>query len=265
MEEKVREACGDEASRIRTLLSTPLPPDAKLEDQWLTKYSQPTKIKFIGVWDTVGSMGIPRGSAEAKVHKFRFLDTHLRLDNEFAFHALALDEHRQDFEATFWTRTVRAGEAGAPQRQLEHVEQRWFVGCHANIGGGYPSDPLSQRPLVWLMGKAGAQGLVYRDKVDIDVTQAVPPINDSYREFVNGFYRLISKRFYRSVGIAPNEGTAATTSRINETIDGSVFDRWRTDVSYRPPNLVAWAVAKQIDPAKLFGTVMAADPKVAIP
>lgn len=125
-----------DAPTIRSLVGKPLPPEALTEVRWLTKYSWPTKIKFVGVWDTVGSMGIPRGSAEAKVHKYRFLDTHLRLDNEYAFHALALDEHREDFEATFWTRTVKTGEAEAPDRPLEHVEQRWFVGCHANVGGG---------------------------------------------------------------------------------------------------------------------------------
>lgn len=65
------------------------------------------------------------------------------------------------------------------------------------------------------------------------------------------------------MGAAPQIGSAATTARINETIDGSVFDRWRTDASYRPDNLVAWAAAKQVDPAKLSGTVMAAEPKVA--
>jgi uncharacterized protein (DUF2235 family) len=124
------------APTIRSLLGKPVPQDASLEERWLTKYSQPTKIRFIGVWDTVGSMGIPRTSAEAKVHKYRFLDTHLRVDNEYAFHALALDEHREDFDATFWQKTVKNGEAGAPERTLEHVEQRWFVGCHANVGGG---------------------------------------------------------------------------------------------------------------------------------
>ncbi|WLA46825.1 DUF2235 domain-containing protein [Bradyrhizobium elkanii] len=152
------------APTIGSLLGKPLPQDASLEERWLTKYSRPTKIKFVGVWDTVGSMGIPHGSAEAKVHKYRFLDTHLRLDNEYAFHALALDEHREDFEATFWTRTVKTGEVGAPDRPVGNVEQCWFVGCHANVGGGYASDPLSQRPLVWLMDKAGALGLVYRTR-----------------------------------------------------------------------------------------------------
>jgi hypothetical protein len=91
-------------------------------------------------------------------HPVEFLDTHLRLDNEYAYHALALDEHREDFEATFWTRTVKKGEAGAPERTIGKVEQRWFVGAHANVGGGYASDPLSQRPLVWLMDKAAGLG-----------------------------------------------------------------------------------------------------------
>jgi Uncharacterized alpha/beta hydrolase domain (DUF2235) len=209
-------------------------------------------------------MGIPISSAEAKVHKYRFPDTHLRLDNEHAFHALALDEHRADFNATFWTRTIKTGEKGAPERPIENIEQRWFVGCHANVGGGYASDPLSQRPLVWLMEKAGALGLAYRDKVEIDVTEKDPTINDSYCEFGEGLYRIFSKRFFRPVGIAPETGTEATTERINETIDGSVFDRWRSDASYRPENVVAWAAEKKVDPAKLVGAVMAANPQAPV-
>lgn len=195
------------APTIRSLLGKPLPPDAGIEEKWLAKYSRPTKIRFIGVWDTVGSMGIPVGSAEAKVQKYRFLDTHLRLDNEYAFHALALDEHRANFDATFWTRTVKNGEAGSPERTLEQVEQRWFVGCHANVGGGYASDPLSQRPLVWLMEKAANLGLVFRQEVQIDVTEHVPKINDSYAEFGKGFYHWLSKRFFRLVGLPPEKGT----------------------------------------------------------
>jgi hypothetical protein len=112
------------------------------------------------------------------------------------------------------------------------------------------------------MEKAAACGLVFREQIVVDETQTAPPINDSYREFGSRFYHFFSKPFYRSVGAAPQIGSAATTSRINETIDGSVFDRWRTDASYRPDNLVAWAAAKQVDPTKLSGAVMAADPEV---
>jgi hypothetical protein len=139
-----------------------------------------------------GCFGLRRPSAGARdahrtngVELFdgeRFLDTHLRLDNEYAFHALALDEHREDFDATFWTKTVKTGEAGAPDPPIAHVEQRCSVGCHANVGGGYASDPLSQRPFVWLMEKAAALGLVFREQVVVDETQTAPSINDPYRE-----------------------------------------------------------------------------------
>jgi hypothetical protein len=254
-----------DAPTIRSLIAKALPQNASIEEQWLTKYSRPTKVKFVGVWDTVGSLGLPVASAAGKVHKYKFLDTHLRLDNEYAFHALALDEHRHNFEPTFWTRTVKTGEGAPPDRPIEHVEQRWFVGAHANVGGGYASDPLAQRPLKWLMDKAGALGLVFREQVVIDTLQVAPPVTDSYREFAYGFYRLISRPFYRPVGLAPDQGTQATTSRINETIDGSVFDRWRADAAYRPPNLAAWAGEKKVDPAKLGSAVLAADPKVGVP
>ena len=263
-----------DATTIRTLMADGLPKNPSIEEQWLVKYSRPTRIRFVGVWDTVGSLGLPVGSVGAKVHKYRFLDTHLRLDNENAFHALALDEHRRTFEPTFWTKTVRTGQTGAPDRAVDKVEQRWFVGAHANVGGGYASDPLSQRPLKWLLNKAAAQGLIFRDQIEIDMAQVVPPINDSYREFGDGFwggrlmgdvYRLISKPYYRPVGIPPETGTLAKTTRINETIDESVFERWRADWTYRPANLVDWAQKKNVDPAELKGAVMGIDPKIVVP
>lgn len=253
------------APTIRSLLGKPLAPDASIEEQWLTKYSRPTQIKFVGVWDTVGSLGLPLASATGRVRKYRFLDTHLRLDNQYAFHALALDEHRQSFEPTLWTRTDRIGHEGAAERKIDKVEQRWFVGAHANVGGGYASDPLAQRPLTWLMEKAAGLGLAFRDKVSIDTSQVVPPVTDSYRTFAWGLYRFVSRPFYRPVGQAPDKGTEATTSRINETVDGSVFDRWRADPTYRPPNLAAWANDRKVDPAKLAGAVRADDPKVSVP
>ncbi|MGM4960887.1 DUF2235 domain-containing protein [Bradyrhizobium barranii] len=252
-----------DAPTIRTLLGRPLPDGVSLEERWLTAYSRPTKVKFVGVWDTVGSLGLPVWSMAAEVRKYRFLDTHLRLDNEHAFHALALDEHRKNFEPTFWTRTDRVGHEGAAERQIEKVEQRWFVGAHANIGGGYASDPLAQRPLKWLMEKAAGLGLGFRSEVSLDLSQVAPPVTDSYREFAWGLYRFVSRPFYRPVGLPPDKGTDATTSRINETVDGSVFDRWRADASYRPVNLASWAAAKDVDPAKLVGAVMTTDPKVA--
>ncbi|MEH2480992.1 uncharacterized protein (DUF2235 family) [Nitrobacteraceae bacterium AZCC 2146] len=253
-----------DAPTIRTLLSKPLSADASIEEKWVMKYSRPTKVKFIGVWDTVGSLGLPIVSAGGKVKRYRFLDTHLRLDNENAFHALALDEHRKNFEPTFWTRTAKTGQGAAAPRSIEHVEQRWFVGAHANVGGGYASDPLAQRPLKWLMNKAGGLGLVFREQVSIDISQVNPQVTDSYRSFAYGLYRWISRPFYRPIGLEPEVGSEATTERINETIDASVFDRWRVDEKYRPANLAAWGSRKAVDPGKVAGSVRATNPAAIV-
>ena len=255
-----------DAATITALLNGPAPADnTPLEDRWLVKYSQATPVKFIGVWDTVGSLGFPIASRHASYERYKFLDTHLRLQNQNAFHALALDEHRKNFEATFWTKTTRHGANSAADRPINSVEQRWFIGAHANVGGGYPSDQLAQLPLKWLIDKAAAHGLTFIDTVVIDTLPGIPPIRDSYAEFANGFFHFLSKPFYRPVGTPPEVGSDATTSRINETIDGSVFDRWRQDPSYRPQNLVEWASRKAVDPATLHGAVMAESARTLAP
>jgi len=144
---------------INDLLHGPEPTD--IEERGIVKYCEPTKIKMVGVWDTVGSLGSPIDSLKSKVVKYLFLDTHLRVQNEFAFHALAIDEQRRSFEPTLWTKTTNnaAPTDAPPPRPLGEVEQRWFVGAHANVGGGYSSDILAQPPLQWLMGKAAGLGL----------------------------------------------------------------------------------------------------------
>ena len=236
-----------------------------LEERWIVKYCQPTNVKMVAVWDTVGSLGNPISPMKAKISEYHYLDTHLRLQNEFAFQALALDEQRKCFEPTFWTKTSAnaAPASGPPPRNLTQVEQRWFVGAHANVGGGYPSDVLAQPPLQWLMAKAAALGLQFRGTLVADQQVPTAPITDSYALFGKGFYRLISRRFYRPIGTGPEVGTERTTERINETIDGGVFERWRGNSDYRPANLKAWALRKGADPATFVGTRLADDPSVS--
>jgi uncharacterized protein (DUF2235 family) len=239
---------------------------ADLEGRWIVKYCEPTRIKMVGVWDTVGSLGNPIASMKSKVAKYMFLDTHLRVQNEHAFQALAIDEHRRSFEPTLWTKTVSnsAEEATSPQRPLGEVEQRWFVGAHANVGGGYPSDVLAQAPLEWLMKKASQLGIKFRSTFVADVQDPVAPITDSYAEFGNGFVRLFIPRFYRPIGTEPLMGEASKTERINETIDGTVFDRWRGNSDYRPPNLVTWASLRRVNPSDLSGARLARDPNETV-
>jgi uncharacterized protein (DUF2235 family) len=118
------------------------------EEVWMLKYAQAVPIKFIGVFDTVGALGVPfpiirslRGSA------YPFLNTGLRQNNEYAFHAIAMDEHRKAFRPTLWT---NQGAPNATPRPVARTEQRWFAGAHANVGGGCFDDSLAQLPFRWL-------------------------------------------------------------------------------------------------------------------
>src|SRR3984885_12721232 len=108
-------------------------------------------ITFLGVWDTVGSLGIP-GSllAASNKEKFAFHDTNPAPLLKHAVQALAIDEHRHDFSPTFWTGTVPPGST---------IQQVWFAGAHSDVGGGYRTRSLGDIPPVWRARQAEAAGL----------------------------------------------------------------------------------------------------------
>lgn len=241
--------------------------ELSLEDQWIKEYSCPIPVWFQGVWDTVGALGVPLPWAP-KVSRsdFTFLETDLRINDTHAYHALAIDEHRKTFAPTLWKKkTPKQGET-YPPRSIDQVEQRWFVGAHANVGGGYENDLLAQMPLNWLINKAIAHGLVFKDKVVIDGDPTTCPIRDSYAEMAHGIYKALTfgKPFYRPIGAEPVDTSDAVTTTINETIDATVFDRWRKDGAYRPPNLLDWANRRNVDPSTLNQSVRT-DDKTIVP
>jgi uncharacterized protein (DUF2235 family) len=239
-----------------------------VQDKWLLKYSQPANVKLVGVWDTVGSVGWKAGNIPGVSRSsFNYLQTGLRIHILNAYHALAIDEHRNDFAPTLWdVRHPKDKNAVIAQpRPLSGVEQRWFIGAHANVGGGYQTDLLAQAPLRWMMKKAESQGLSFRSEVDLDGDYSKAPIADSYRDFSHGIYTLVSSPLYRTIGREPEVQENGTHININETIDASVFERWRADPAYRPTNLVEWAHRKKVDPAQLQTSVRADDPHVSVP
>lgn len=113
------------------------------------------KLKMVGVWDTVGALGIPAVFGGVDVLLYGFLDTSLHEDVLNAYHALAIDEKRIEFPATLWTSHPK------PEQTIEQV---WFCGVHSDVGGGYPvpdgdSQGLADITLSWMMSKASALGL----------------------------------------------------------------------------------------------------------
>jgi len=177
------------------------------------------------------------------------------------------DEHRNDFAPTLWdVRHPKDPNAVIAQpRPLSSVEQRWFVGAHANVGGGYQTDLLAQAPLRWMMKKAESHGLSFRSEVDLDGEALKAPITDSYRSFGYGLYAVVSSPLYRTIGREPDVRDDGSHINVNETIDATVFQRWRADPTYRPANLVEWAQRKKVDPAQLQTSVRANDPGVDVP
>jgi uncharacterized protein (DUF2235 family) len=105
----------------------------------------PVRIKCVAVWDTVGNLGNPFVSRGVVGRMFEFHDTRLTNNIDIALHALSIDELRGPFRPTLWT--MRKG-ATLPVNQ--HVEQVWFAGNHADVGGGHPETGLSDVTLLWM-------------------------------------------------------------------------------------------------------------------
>lgn len=77
----------------------------------------------------------------------------------------------------------------------------------------------------------------------------------------HGVYKVLTlgKHLNRTIGGAPVDASDAVESTINETIDITVFDRLRSDSSYRPKNLSEWAALRKVDPVTVTTSVNAQD------
>ena len=120
-------------------------------------YSHPdADIHFVGVWDTVGSLGIPIDGFRLPVlsKRWSFHDTTLSSHVRAAYHAIAIDERRGPFKPTLW----RAAGATLQDQTLEQV---WFAGVHCDVGGGYSDSSLGEIPLLWMVDRARANGLAF--------------------------------------------------------------------------------------------------------
>ena len=116
------------------------------------------------------------------------------------------------------------------------------------------------------MDKAVSHGLRFRKEVVVDGDEIQASIADSFASFAYGAYRIIKlgRPYYRVVGSQPTETGGKITNTINETIDASVFVRWRKDDTYRPANLADWARRYGVSMETVAGTVRADQPTVTV-
>ena len=216
------------------LYRNPDHPDAEGPVKFRTDYSvcgnERIRIRFIGVWDTVGALGIPlRGLRWFTRGKYRFHDTELSGTVEHACHALAIDEHRAPFEPMLWFYKPKPGQT---------VEQVWFCGAHSDIGGGYPETGLSDITLEWMMGKARSAGLLFDEEAMQAHLLYTDPLGKLHNSKTGLYYlthgtnRLIGQ-YKKSDGIPLCDDP---TQSLHET----VRERWDRVPDYRPSSLVEY-------------------------
>jgi uncharacterized protein (DUF2235 family) len=108
----------------------------------------PLEITCIGVWDTVGALGIPGTRLCSSTYAFH--DTSLGEHVRYALQGLSMDEQRGNFQPAVWVK----------QFDDQVLEQVWFPGVHSDIGGGYVEHGLSDAALLWMLHRLDAHRLV---------------------------------------------------------------------------------------------------------
>jgi uncharacterized protein (DUF2235 family) len=206
-------------------------------------FSHPeTSVEFVGVWDTVGALGIPIDGFRPPflTRLWTFHDTTLSRSVRHAYHAIAIDERRRPFRPTLWV-----GKADALAQTLEQV---WFAGVHCDVGGGYRDPELSEIPLLWMAEKARSCGLAFKsDHLVVKATGfdpkdhragivVAPDPRGELHESRTRFYLLLpayDRRLAGDEGRDVDGGSLASSART----------RHDEDPGYRPPGVSEWLAA----------------------
>jgi uncharacterized protein (DUF2235 family) len=183
--------------------------------------SDQTPIRFIGVWDTVGALGVPNVGLPGTNflnRRWAFHDTKLSSRVQSAFQALAIDEARRPFEPTLWE--------PQPEAVNQELEQVWFAGSHCDAGGGYPERELADITLNWMTNRARACGLEFRNgAAPLDPNLALGKLHDSR----TGLYILLSPD-HRGLGAKDPAHEYAASSTVERHKKGT----------YAPQNLTVY-------------------------
>src|SRR2546423_148828 len=216
-------------------------PAENLAEELLVTWSRRVRIRCVGIIDTVGAIGVDMLAIPWLREKTaRFHDTQLSTMVQNGFHALGIDEHRANFVHIPWRRATRRKWPNDGK-----IEQRWFVGAHSNIGGGYDDDVLAQFPLAWILEECWNLGLILRapttaqanplerpaldlclpllspEKGNAYLSDTPPRIRDSFAEIAHGIWKNVirSKPEYRRIGPPLEMDNGEPSESVNEFVD----------------------------------------------
>lgn len=194
--------------------------DAEIKRLNISRSISRTDIEMVGVWDTVGALGVPTSIFHV-INRWleSFHDTDLNSKVRHGYHAVALDEQRKAFEPTLW-------------QDRRGIEQVWFAGVHSNIGGGYADSGLSDITLEWMLSKAKKHGLNRHERVPFAIR---PNFLGELRDSRSGFMRLAEVK----------RRDVASTDR-NPVLHGSVLRRIADRLSAYDPAAIKGLQAESI-------------------
>lgn len=176
------------------------------------------RIDLLGVWDTVGALGLPlQGLRKVSRKWVGFHDTQLSTSVLRGVQALAIDEQRKPFAADLWT---HAPDANAEQRSHDEnrVLQVWFSGIHSDVGGGYSDTRLADITLDFMLGEAEQAGLEF----DTSVLELSSPTHRHQGEIHSeyGFPYSLQGKYERPMG-NPQRSQDGLHDAINERMHRS--------------------------------------------
>jgi hypothetical protein len=187
-------------------------------------------VACIGVWDTVGALGIP--GTRLCLGEFSFHETKLGAGVRHAFQALALDEHRGNFQPAIWVPHE------SPYRG-QVLEQVWFPGVHSNIGGGYEKHGLSDTSFLWMASKLVMKGLL-----DLDLKYIADDALDGSEPYPTGKLADSRTLFWKLIGAPVPRPVCIThaSEKIHESAWARADRRSRGDI-YATRRRDAWLKA----------------------
>jgi uncharacterized protein (DUF2235 family) len=206
-------------------------PKAEAARLFRERFAHEVDIACIGVWDTVGALGIPVELFERVNRKYEFHDVTLSGRVRNAFHAVAIDERREPFAPTLW-------EQPREDEGRNWLEQAWFAGVHSDVGGGYPDDGLSDVALQWMIERVGDRTGLQFDAALIE-RACQPNVHGELHKSLKRFFKVLGE-FERELDVRRKD--PARRANTWEYVHASAYARHQEARRgpYAPPNLVRY-------------------------
>jgi uncharacterized protein (DUF2235 family) len=209
----------------------------QVAEDFKNTFSRECKTYFIGVWDTVSSVGWVWDPLHIPY-------TAKNPDLSIGRHAVSIDERRCFFRQNMWS---------DPQPG-QNIKQVWFAGVHSDVGGGYPEADagLSKLALEWMLRESHASGLLVKDAKVQEVLGrrggkwvAPDPGAMLHNSMKDGGWFLLEclPHLYKDMSCVPYRtkvklplGRRRTVPH-NAVIHDSVLQRQKLPLNYHPSNL----------------------------